>query len=228
MHLQHEQYFLDRVGELPAYGRASNRLNLACLLENFCCRDAYPLKDPPAPNPDDEQKKKTEKESSGAEEISKPVPLVVMPPDEWQAYARMLETVYDDMRRLDANAPILPETLAEQRPFAKEDDNDDDDDAKKTNKDPRVVAYNASLLNAAPNAALDDHREFTRKYREIEISLQFHRAMAGTMREVLEGVLATPGGEVADSESSDSEEDADMDEEEEVPEVAQEVLVEFQ
>ena len=166
---------------------------------------------------------------------AKPVPLVVMPPDEWQTYAQMLENVYGDMRRMDANAPILPEALAEQKPFGAADrkknaDNDDDaEDDPTKNKDPLIVAYNQTLLDAAPNPALEDHKEFTRKYREIEISLQFHRAMAGTMREVLEKLMATPGGDMAESEDSDSEEEEeDEEEEEEVPEVSQEVLVEFQ
>ena len=210
------QYFLDRVGELPVYGRAGSRLILAVLLENFCCRDAYQLKDPSSGDVDN----KKSKEAAEAED-AKPVPLVVMPPDEWQTYAQMLAQVYDDMRRMDANAPILPEALAEQKPSGgaadkdKNADNEDDAEVNPTkNKDPRVVAYNQTLL---------DHKEFTRKYREIEISLQFHRAMAGTMREVLEKVMATPGGDVAESEDSDSEE-----EEEEMPEVSQEVLVEFQ
>lgn len=171
------------------------------------------------------------KETETEAEEAKAVPLVVMPPDEWQTYAQMLAQVYGDMRRLDANAPILPEALAEQKSSADQDgDNDDDEDAETKKKDPRIVAYNQTLLNATPNPALDDHKEFTRKYREIEISLQFHRAMAGTMREVLEKVLATPGGDMAESEDSDSEEEDGMEgeEEEEVPEVSQEVLVEFQ
>ena len=211
------QYFLERVGDLPHYGRAGSRLGLACLLENFCCRDAYQLKDPPATG----SKKKQPKEA----EAIKAVPLVVMPPDEWQTYAQMLEGLYGDMRRMDANAPILPEALAEEKPTAADQDTNDDDHEKK--KDPRIVAYNKSLLNETLNPALEDHREFTRKYREIEISLQFHRAMAGTMREVLEKVLATPGGDMAESEDSDSEEEEE-EEEEEVPEVSQAVLVEFQ
>ena len=148
-----------------------------------------------------------------------------MSPEEWQTYAQMLENMYGDLRRMDANAPILPEALAEQKP---QDTNDDDGEDAQTNKnkDPRIVAYNKSLLNATLNPALEDHREFTRKYREIEISLQFHRAMAGTLRTVLEQVLATPGGYMAESEDSDSDEEEE--EEEEVPEVSQEVLVEFQ
>ena len=224
------QYFLDRVGELPVYGRAGSRLSLAVLLENFCCRDAYQLKDPSSGDVDKKSKKAAEAETE-MEMDAKPVPLVVMPPDEWQTYAQMLENVYGDMRRMDANAPILPEALAEQKPFGVADpsktnaDNDDDaEDDPTKNKDPLIVAYNQTLLDAAPNPALEDHKEFTRKYREIEISLQFHRAMAGTMREVLEKLMATPGGDMAESEDSDSEDE----EEEEVPEVSQEVLVEFQ
>ena len=220
------QYFLDLVGELPVYGRAGSRLSLAVLLENFCCRDAYQLKDPSSGDGNSRSKEQS-KEAAEAEE-AKPVPLVVMPPDEWQTYAQMLAQVYDDMRRMDANAPILPEALAEQKPSGgaadkdKNADNEDDaEDNPTKNKDPRVVAYNQTLLDAAPNSALEDHKEFTRKYREIEISLQFHRAMAGTMREVLEKVMATPGGD----RDSDSEEE---EEEEEMPEVSQEVLVEFQ
>ena len=150
-----------------------------------------------------------------------------MSPEEWQTYAQMLENMYGDLRRMDANAPILPEALAEQKPSAAADQDTNDDDVQTNkNKDPRIVAYNKSLLNATLNPALEDHREFTRKYREIEISLQFHRAMAGTLREVLEQVLATPGGDMAESEDSDSDEEEE--EEEEVPEVSQEVLVEFQ
>lgn len=167
-----------------------------------------------------------------------------MPPDEWQTYAQMLENVYGDMRRMDANAPVLPEALAEQKQQEEAADQQGHEDGAdgadagdgQTHalpKDPRIAAYNRTLLNAAPNPALEDHKEFTRKYREIEISLQFHRAMAGTMREVLEKLMATPGGDVADSEDSDSEEEGeggrekDDEDEEEVPEVSQEVLVEF-
>lgn len=194
-------------------------MGLAVLLEHFCCRDAYPLKDPPQGPP-----------PASAE---RPVALVRMPPDDWQLYARMLETVNDDVRRMDADAPILPEALTEQRSvaFGLADANEDDDDENEegadggTKKDPRIVAYNQSLLNATPNPDLEDHVLFTRKYREIEISLQFHRAMAGRMREVLEEVLGTPG-DVAETDDSDSDED-ELDDGEEVPEISQEALVEF-
>jgi len=193
-------------------------MGLAVLLEHFCCRDAYPLKDPPQGPPPDS--------------AERPVALVRMPPDDWQLYARMLETVYDDVRRTDADAPILPEALTEQRSVAfglaadaNEDGDDEEGNDGGTKKDPRVVAYNQSLLNATPNPDLEDHVLFTRKYREIEISLQFHRAMAGRMREVLEEVLGTPG-DVAETDDSDSDEDA-LDDGEEVPEISQEALVEF-
>ena len=190
-------------------------MGLAVLLENFCCRDAYPLKDPPQGPPPDS--------------AERPVALVRMPPDDWQLYATMLETVYDDVRRLDADAPILPEALTEQRSvafgLANEDDDENEEGTGATKKDPRIVAYNQSLLNATPNPDLEDHVLFTRKYREIEISLQFHRAMAGRMREVLEEVLATPG-DVAETEDSDSEEE-ELDDGEEAPEISQEALVEF-
>ena len=187
-------------------------MGLAVLLEHFCCRDAYPLKDPPQGPP-----------PASAE---RPVALVRMPPDDWQLYARMLETVNDDVRRMDADAPILPEALTEQRSvaFGLADANEEGNDGA-TKKDPRIVAYNQSLLNATPNPDLEDHVLFTRKYREIEISLQFHRAMAGRMREVLEEVLGTPG-DVAETDDSDSDED-ELDDGEEVPEISQEVLVEF-
>jgi hypothetical protein len=144
-----------------------------------------------------------------------------MPAEEWQLYAQMLETVYDDLRRLDANAPILPEALAEQQPQLASGSASVPASAE-NDKDPLIVAHNQSLINAGLNPELENHKEFTRKYREIEISLQFHRAMAGTVREVLDAVLATPG-DVADSEGSDSE----GGEEEMVPEISQEVLVEF-
>ena len=213
--LSTSQYFLDRVGEPPVYGRLGSRMALAVLLEHFCCRDAYPLKDPPQGPPPDS--------------AERPVALVRMPPGDWQQYADMLETVYDDVRRMDADAPILPEALTEQRPasFGLADENGDDENEEGTGgikKDPRIVSYNQSLLNATPNPDLEDHVLFTRKYREIEISLQFHRAMAGRMREVLEEVLTMPG-DVAETEDSDSEEE--LDDDDEAPEISQEALVEF-
>ena len=139
----------------------------------------------------------------------------------------MLETLYDDVRRMDAAAPILPEALTEQRPASfglADDDGDDENEEGTTKKDPRIVSYNQSLLNATTNPDLEDHVLFTRKYREIEISLQFHRAMAGRMREVLEEVLTMPG-DVAETEDSDSEEE--LDDDDEAPEISQEALVEF-
>lgn len=182
------QYYLDRIGGdgPPTHGRIHTRLNISCLIQDFCARDAYPRKTWPPPG-----KGGGEDPSHDDPEAS---PLVALDPERWEAYGLMIKNIKKDALRMDANAVVLPVVLREMTAVGNDgDDSDEDEEAKGRHN--KIVRYNESLCDDRINQAQVSDPIFTRKYDEIAISMQFHEAMSGFRTKVEQALDAYDNGD---------------------------------